>query len=162
METDMQRAVKKILSLTRTTTAITSDVLKEMMRNFLSGNAEKKGRISVRKLKNRAQENGGKLENIEISDQNIGDFLDTAKKYDIDFALKKDSGNDVFHVIFEAKTTDDFKRAFSEYASRKQKEIAKKQPYTTRKDLRRAVQLIRQNEPKHKEKVREKSQDISL
>lgn len=158
----MQRAVKKILSLTRTTTAITSDVLKEMMRNFLSGNAEKKGRISVRKLKNRAQENGGKLENIEISDQNIGDFLDTAKKYDIDFALKKDSGNDVFHVIFEAKTTDDFKRAFSEYASRKQKEIAKKQPYTTRKDLRRAVQLIRQNEPKHKEKVREKSQDISL
>lgn len=162
METDMQKAVKKILSLTRSTTAITSDVLKEMMRNFLSGNAEKKGRISVRQLKNRAQENGGKLENIEISDQNIGDFLDTAKKYDIDFALKKDSGNGVFHVMFEAKTTDDFKRAFSEYAGGKQKEIVKKQPYTNREDLRKTAQMIRQNEPKNKEKVREKSKDMSL
>ena len=30
------------------------------------------------------------LDSIEVSDRNIGDFLNTARKYDVDFALKRD------------------------------------------------------------------------
>lgn len=31
-----------------------------------------------------------KLDSIEVSDRNIGDFLKIARKYDVDFALKRD------------------------------------------------------------------------
>lgn len=159
---DTERAVRKVLSLSRTTADMTSGILKDMMKNFLSGKAEKKGKISVRSLRSHAAEHGGKLESIDISNQNIGDFLDTAKKYDIDFALKHDSGNGMYHVMFEAKSTKDFKRAFSEYASGKQKDIDKKHPTISRQQLQQMAQEIQQNEPKKKEKLREKSKDMSL
>lgn len=162
MATDMEQGVKKTLSLSKETAHMTSDVLKDMMKTFLSGNAEKSGRVSMREMRKQAAEHGGKLEFIEISDKNIGDFLSVAKKYDIDFACKHDSGSGVYHVIFEAKNTDDFKRAFTEYTSDKQKEIAAEQPVTTRQQFRQIAQKIQQQEPKKKEKVREKSKNMSL
>lgn len=163
MATDMEQGVKKTLSLSKETAKMTSDVLKDMMKTFLNGNATKSGRVSVREMRKQAAEHGGKLESIEISNKNIGDFLSVAKKYDIDFACKHDSGSGIYHVIFEAKNTEDFKRAFTEYASDKQKNIAHaEQPVTTRQQFRQMAQKIQQEEPKKKEKVREKSKNMSL
>lgn len=164
MATDMEQGVKKTLSLSKETAQMTSDVLKDMMKTFLSGNATKSGRVSMREMRKQAAEHGGKLESIEISNKNIGDFLSVAKKYDIDFACKHDSGSGVYHVIFEARNTEDFKRAFTEYASDKQKNIAHavEQPVTTRQQFRQMAQKIQQEEPKKKEKVREKSKNMSL
>jgi len=93
MASDMEQGLRKALSLSKETGNLTSDVLKEMMQTFLSGKAEKKGIVTPRLLSQTAKAHGGKLENIEISDQNIGDFLETAKKYDIDFAVKRDSAS---------------------------------------------------------------------
>ena len=45
------------------------------------------GKITMRQL----MKPGEKVSNIEITDQNIKAFESTAKKYGIDFALKKDS-----------------------------------------------------------------------
>ncbi len=43
-----------------------------------------------------------KLDSIEVSDRNIGDFLKTARKYDVDFALKRDKSTSppTYHVFF--------------------------------------------------------------
>ena len=161
MASDMEQGLKKTLSLSKQATELTSDIMKEMMKTFLSGNAEKKGKISVRQLNKRATEHGGKLESIEVSDKNIGDFLSVAKKYDIDFAIKHDSASGEFHVMFESGTTDNFKRAFTEYANEKQQDI-EKQPTVTRQQLRENAQRIQEQEPKKKEKVREKSKDMAL
>ena len=155
MASDMEQGLKKTLSLSKQATELTSDIMKEMMKTFLSGNAEKKGKISVRQLNKRATEHGGKLESIEVSDKNIGDFLSVAKKYDIDFAIKHDSASGEFHVMFESGKTDNFKRAFTEYAN-------EKQPTVTRQQLRENAQRIQEQEPKKKEKVREKSKDMAL
>lgn len=160
---DVEQGLKKILSLSKESANMTSDVLKEMMRTFLNGNADKTGKVSVRSLNKHAVENGGKLESVEISNQNIGDFLSVAKKYEINFALKHDSGAGIYHVMFEAKNTDDFKRAFTEYADKKQKDITQpERPVTTCKQLQQMAQKIQQEESKKKEKVREKSKNISL
>ena len=122
MASDMEQGLKKTLSLSKQATELTSDIMKEMMKTFLSGNAEKKGKISVRQLNKRATEHGGKLESIEVSDKNIGDFLSVAKK---------------------------------------QQDI-EKQPTVTRQQLRENAQRIQEQEPKKKEKVREKSKDMAL
>lgn len=45
-------------------------------------------------------EHSGKLENVEI--KGIEDFLSVAKKYDIDYAVKKEPESDTYHVFFQA------------------------------------------------------------
>ena len=45
-------------------------------------------------------EHSGKLENVEI--KGIEDFLSVAKKYDIDYAVKKEPESDTYHVYFQA------------------------------------------------------------
>lgn len=61
-----------------------------------------------------------KLDSIEVSDRNIGDFLKTARKYDVDFALKRDKSTTppTYHVFFSAAKTEDFKRAFRSMSAR--------------------------------------------
>jgi hypothetical protein len=57
------------------------------------------------------------LTNIEISDENIGDFKKTAHKFNVDFALKRnDSGSPPkWFVFFKAKDSDSLQAAFNEY-----------------------------------------------
>lgn len=53
--------------------------------------------------------------------------------------------------MFESGKTDNFKRAFTEYANEKQQDI-EKQPTVTRQQLRENAQRIQEQEPKKKEK----------
>ena len=111
MPSDFERGTKKTIDISVKAEKITSDVLKSAMQEFLNGRTEKKGRMSFSQLENKS---GGKLDSIEVSDKNIGDFLSTARKYHIDFALKKDKSTNppTYHVFFSAGKTDDFKKAF--------------------------------------------------
>ena len=79
MASDMEQGLKKTLSLSKQATELTSDIMKEMMKTFLSGNAEKKGKISVRQLNKRATEHGGSWNLLKCQIKNIGDFLSVAK-----------------------------------------------------------------------------------
>jgi hypothetical protein len=141
------------------TEKITSDVLRSAMQEFLSGKAEKKGRMTYKQLQAKSP---SKLDNIEVNDSNIGDFLNTARKYDIDFALKRDSTAKppTYHVFFSANKTEDIKRAFTEYADRKQSEIAPKEEYYSREELRKQAQKKRSDpsKQKHKERTRKREE----
>ena len=75
------------------------------------------GRQSLKQL---ASQNAG-LANIEISDKNIKAFSRVAKKYHVDFALKKDTAAEQprYLVFFKSRDADAITAAFQEFASRK-------------------------------------------
>lgn len=114
MPSDYENGAKKTIDISIKAEKLTADVLKSALQEFMSGKAEKKGRMTYKQLQAKSP---SKLDSIEVSDRNIGDFLKTARKYDIDFALKKDKSTSppTYHVFFSAAKTEDLKRAFSEY-----------------------------------------------
>ena len=72
-------------------------------------------------LKQLASQNAG-LANIEISDKNFKAFTHVAKKYHVDFALKKDTAAEQprYLVFFKSRDADAITAAFQEFASRPQ------------------------------------------
>lgn len=154
MSTDFEKGLRKTIDLSVKSKDFTVDVLKSAMNDFLSGKSQKKGRVSMKKL----SEHSGKLENVEI--KGIEDFLNVAKKYDIDFAVKKESDSDTFHVFFQAGKMEDFKRAFGEFADKKQNELLNPRAEITRQQIKDMAKQVA-HEPKKKEKVREKSKEIT-
>ena len=71
-------------------------------------------------LKQLAGQNAG-LANIEISDRNIKAFTHAAKKYHVDFALKKDTTAEQprYLVFFKSRDADAITAAFQEFATRR-------------------------------------------
>ena len=84
-------------------------------------------------LKQLAGQNAG-LANIEISDKNIKSFTHVAKKYHVDFALKKDTTAEQprYLVFFKSRDADAITAAFQEFASRK---MSRKEKQTVREQL---------------------------
>lgn len=76
-----------------------------------------RGRQSLKQL---ASQNAG-LANIEISDKNIKAFSRVAKKYHVDFALKKDTAAEQprYLVFFKSRDADAITAAFQEFTARK-------------------------------------------
>lgn len=72
-----------------------------------------KGKQSMDKL----MKQNVQLYNIEITDGNIKSFERVAKKYSIDFSLKKDVNADPprYYVFFKARDADVMTAAFKEY-----------------------------------------------
>ena len=145
MPSDYESGAKKTIDISIKAEKMTADVLKSALQEFLSGKAEKKGRMTF-------------LDSIEVSDRNIGDFLKTARKYDVDFALKRDKSTEppTYHVFFSAAKTEDFKRAFSEYVGKGQGKTQKRGEFT-REQMQQQAQKLR-SKPR-KQKQREKTRE---
>ena len=71
-------------------------------------------------LKQLMKQNAG-VSNIEITDGNIKAFESTAKKYGIDFALKKDTTEQPprYLVFFKGRDADVLTAAFKEFSQKK-------------------------------------------
>ena len=84
----------------------------------------KQGKQSVRSL----TKQGASLSSVEITGNNIGTFRRTARKYNIDFALKRDDSGPTpkWMVFFKAKDTDALTAAFKEYSTSILKEKQRK------------------------------------
>ena len=84
-------------------------------------------------LKQLAKQNAG-LSNIEITEGNIKAFEQTAKKYGIDFALKKDSTETPprYLVFFKGRDADALTAAFKEFSAKK---LTQEQKPSIRKTL---------------------------
>lgn len=87
MPSDYENGAKKTIDISIKAEKMTANVLKSALQEFMSGKAEKKGRMTYKQLQAKSP---SKLDSIAVSDRNIGDFLKTARKYDVDFALKRD------------------------------------------------------------------------
>lgn len=115
-----------------------------------------KGKQSLDKL----MKQNVQLSNIEITDGNIKSFEKVAKKYSIDFSLKKDINADPprYYVFFKARDADVMTAAFKEYTG---KTLNKDKKPSVRKKLQRAIS---QSLKKHREleKTKGKEKESSL
>ena len=82
-----------------------------------------KGKQSVRQLVGQ----GAGVSNIEITDKNIKGFERTARKYGVDFAVKRDNNAQPpkYLVFFKAKDADALIAAFTEYSQKRVKQQSK-------------------------------------
>ena len=115
-----------------------------------------KGKQSMDKL----MKQNVQLSNIEITDVNIKSFERVAKKYSIDFSLKKDVNADPprYYVFFKARDADVMTAAFKEYTGQS---LNKDKKPSVRKKLQQAIS---KSLKKHREleKTKGKEKEPSL
>ena len=106
------------------------------------------GKQSVKKLIGQGQG----VSSIEITDSNIKSFERVARKYGVDYALKKDASRETprFLVFFKARDADALTAAFKEFTG---KSIKREKKPSVLAQLRKFKELM-QNSPK-KEKKKE-------
>ena len=104
-------------------------------------------------LKQLASQNVG-LANVEISDKNIRAFTHVAKKYHVDFALKKDTAAEQprYLVFFKSRDADAITAAFQEFACRR---MGREEQSSTRERLAQAKERA-EKKPEHRTVDREK------
>ena len=121
----MQEEVEqRTVTLAVNTSKMTANVLKSAISKYLAYRKEKAkqgpvkpcGKQSVKQLV--GQDQG--VTNIEITDKNIKDFERIARKYGVDFAMKKDKTGDIpkYLVFFKARDADALTAAFKEYTAK--------------------------------------------
>ena len=144
---------------------MSEQVLEKALQKFLEAQKNKSPKIHRGKqtLKQLARQNAG-LANIEISDKNIKAFTHVAKKYHVDFALKKDTTAEQprYLVFFKSRDADAITAAFQEFASRK---MSRDEKPSVRERLAQArEQAARKMEHRtlDREKVKVKERGVEL
>ena len=102
---------------------------------------------------------GSQLTNIEITDRNIRSFERIARKYSIDYSLKKDKAVSPprYLVFFRARDTDVMTAAFREYTG---VTLQKSKKVSIRKRLQKAIE--RSVKHREREKTRQKDRGQTL
>ena len=144
---------------------MSEQVLEKALQKFLEAQKNQSPKIHRGKqtLKQLAGQNAG-LANIEISDRNIKAFTHVAKKYHVDFALKKDTTTEQprYLVFFKSRDADAITAAFQEFASRK---MGREEKTSIRERLAQArEQAARKVEHRtlDREKVKVKERGVEL
>ena len=149
-----EEVTQKSIALVIRTSKLTAHVLKMAMRAYLNHRKHKKamhhGKISVRKLMGKDQG----ANTMEITENNIKSFERVAKKYNVDFAVKKDKTVDPpkYVVFFKGRDADVIAMAFKEFVYGNEK---KQNRESVRARLTRYKELWTQN--MNRERAREKS-----
>ena len=135
----MQEEVdSRTVTLVISSTKLTGHVLKSAMAKYVAyvkatkakkSNTKPTGKQSVKEL---VGQNQG-VSNIEVSDSNIKSFDRVARKYGVDYAIKKDKTDDIpkYLVFFKARDADALTAAFSEFSNKVEK--AKEKPSVIKK-----------------------------
>ena len=140
---------------------MSEQVLEKALQKFLEAQKNKSPKMHRGKqtLKQLAGQNAG-LANIEISDKNIKAFTQVAKKYHVDFALKKDTTAEKprYLVFFKSRDADAITAAFQEFTAGK----LHRKP-SIRKRLALAKEQVRkQHRELDRQKVKEKERGVEL
>ena len=111
-----------------------------------------------KKSLNSMMKEGSQLTNIEITDKNIKSFEKVARKYSIDYSLKKDKSVDPpkYLVFFRAKDVDVMTAAFKEYTG---VTLKKSRKVSIRKRLQKAIQRSAKHREREKVKQKDRGQE---
>lgn len=114
-----------------------------------------KGRTSLKEM----MKEGSQLTNIEITDNNIKSFEKIARKYGIDYSLKKDTAGEKprYLVFFRARDADVMTAAFKEYTG---VTLTKAKKPSIRKKLQKAIARAAKHRERDKTKKREQEQSL--
>ena len=171
----MQEEVnEKTVSLCITGGKVTVRLLKQAMMRFLAAiekeKAEKARKQQVKgppdkdyhgkqSLKKLTQQNI-QLSNIEITDGNIKSFEKYARKYNVDYCLKKDRSSEPprYYVFFKARDVDSMTAAFKEYTG---KSLNKTKKPSVRTKLKDAITQAK-DKNREREKTKQKEKEPTL
>lgn len=159
----MQEEVEqRTVTLTITGAKLTGRTLKWAIRQFMNHQSKVKAKRAqalavTPKGKQTVQELVGQnqgVQNIEISDKNIKDFDRVARKYGIDYALKKDTTEAVpkYLVFFKARDGDALNAAFREYSSVVAKKKARPSIIQKLRVVNPLEQAVKKDKVRHKDK----------
>ena len=160
-----EETTQKTISLVIKGGKIDAQILKASLKFFLSqaqkqkvkGQSKKAAPVKGKQTLKELSAQGGKLTNIQVTEKNIGSFDRVARKYCIDYALKKDKtvSPPTYYVFFRAKDLDVMTAAFKEYTS----DVTRKQsrPSVLAK-LAKALETVRENMSQQKERHKHKEQ----
>lgn len=169
-----EEVTNKTVTFVVQTTKFSANIVRQMMEKYLrsmeknrdqrkarkqQAKLEKKrqppqGRIRIKEL---AKQNAGMV-NIEITDKNIKSFERYARKYGINYALKKDKTKEppVYLVFFKARDQDAINSAFREYTSSMIKKKNRSGIHKKLAQYRAAVKSQKRNRVRKKQQNRER------
>ena len=156
-----QGAVTLIVEASKMSADVLQKAMKKVLDEMQKGISDHKSKLYHGKqtLRQLMKHNTG-VSNIEITDQNIKAFSATAKKYGIDFALKKDTSGEVprYLVFFKGRDADVITAAFREFSA---KNLAKEKKPSIRKALSQAQEKAKVSH-REREKVKAKDRGVEL
>ena len=155
----MQEEVEhRSLTLSVNTAKMTGRVFKSAVTKYLARRKEKQhekqqgvrycGKQSVRQL---IGQNQG-VSNIEMNDPSIKEFERIARRYGVDYAVKKVKGADKYLIFFKARDADALNAALSEYANRRVKQQDRPSLLAKLRDAAALVTNLAPNREKRKER----------
>lgn len=156
-----EEVTQKTIALAISTTKMTSAVLEKALRKLLEEQKNKSRQFPKGKqtLKNLMKQNTA-ISNLEITNDNIKAFSSTAKKYGLDFSLKKDSSTDPprYLVFFKGRDADVMTAAFQEFTA---KRLSQEKKPSIRKLLSSMKELAKQKS-KVLDRSRQKDRGVEL
>ena len=143
------RAVTLVISATK----LTGRLLKAAILKYLASRKEKrlqKARAAPEKptgkqtVKQLIGQNQG-VSNIEINDPSIKDFERIARKYGVDYAVKKDrsASPPKYLIFFKGRDADALTAAFTEYTGKKVKKAEKTERLSVLEKLAQFKELLK-------------------
>lgn len=155
----MQEEVEnKTVTLIINAAKMTGRTFKDAIRKYLAYKSAKSKAKAARDVKPTGKQSVKELigqnvgvTNVEIEDRSIRDFERIARKYGVDYAIKKDKTADVptYLVFFKARDGDAINAAMNEYAKRELKKQTKPSLLKKLKDL---GEMVKEKTPKIKNK----------
>ena len=151
---------EKTIALYIKTGKLTAQTLQKAMKTLLAQMKKQKDKTPQGKqtLKQLMKQNAG-VSNIEITEGNIKAFESTAKKYNIDFSLKKVKGEQTrYLVFFKGRDADVMTAAFQEFS-------AKKLNREKKPSIRKLLSSLKEKAAglnTQRDKVKNKDREVSL
>ncbi|MBD5511747.1 MAG: PcfB family protein [Lachnospiraceae bacterium] len=156
-----EEVTQKTVALSIQTAKLTADVLQKAVRKLLAAKKNKSHELHRGKqtMKQLMRHNTG-VSNIEVTKDNIKAFESTAKKYGIDFAVKKDISVSPprYLVFFKGRDADVLTAAFKEFSARN---LAKEKKPSIRKLLKTMKEKVQQK-TRQREKVKTRERGVEL
>ena len=155
-----EEVTQKTIALSIQTAKLTASVLQKALKKLLEAQKKKKSRLHQGKqtLRQLMKHNTG-VSNIEITDENIKAFEHTAKKYGVDFALKKDISTQPprYLVFFKGRDADVLTAAFKEFSA---ENLDREKKPSIQKLLSQMREKTKQHRPREKVKTKERGPEL--
>ena len=156
-----QRTVALCVEATKLSAGMLQQAMKKVLGEMQKGVTGHKTKLHHGKqtLRQLMKHNTG-VSNIEITNQNIRAFSATAKKYGIDFALKKDSSTQPprYLVFFKGRDADVMTAAFKEFSA---KQLSQEKKPSIRK-LLSSMKELAQKKDKVLDRTKHKDRGMEL
>lgn len=161
---------QRVATMIVSTSKMSAGVLARAMQRFLANEHQALNRHAIERQAAKAQEHGKMkfrelmaqnvgTESMEINNDNIRSFDKVARKYNIDYALKKDATQDPpkYFIFFKSRDRDSMTLAFKEFIKKNEQEKEKKPMKQKLKEYEEMRKKLNKQRSKEKHKHKERS-----